>query len=96
LPLRLRNPQKDPKFTKLTARLLRGLAPWQAALAEQKMVVEESSQIVHIILVIFITRAADAIFFFLRFPLLSRQLFRSSNLPESVSVSSCLHVDLIC
>ncbi len=53
------------------------------------MVVEESSQIVHIILVIFITRAADAIFFFLRFPLLSRQLFRSSNLPESVSVSSC-------
>lgn len=39
------------------------------------MVVEVSSQIVHIVLVIFIARAAEAIFFFLRFPLLSRQLF---------------------
>lgn len=54
------------------------------------------SQIVHIVLVIFIARAAYAIFFFLRFPLLSRQLFRSSNLSESNFVSFCLHVHLVC
>jgi len=63
---------------------------------EQCVVGKESSQIVHIVLIIFIARGADAIFFFVRFPLLSRQLFRSSNLSEIVSVSSCLQIDLVC